>query len=79
MKLHFYKLSDYRSFKRAEEAGAVRTLHVEDTEHTNILDGGPVRDLFDAIIAAVDMMDGNETICFVLTTDHKEVLDIHVH
>ena len=75
MKIYFYRLGDYNSFKEAKEAKATRCLFVEDAANPS-LRAGSAGDMVDAIVEAVDLVGGGEPIQFVLTTDDDKILDV---
>jgi len=74
MKLYFFRLSDYDSFKAAQQAQALRYIHLEDTAKLSLTEGEP-RTVMDAIIEAVDLCAGGEPLQFVLTSDADVILD----
>ena len=75
MKLYFFALSQYDTFKEAREAGALRELFIEDAANPS-LRSGAAADAVEAVMTAVDMMDGTESVQFVLTTDTDKILDV---
>lgn len=75
VKLYFYRLSDWDTFKEAQEAKATRWLFIDDAANPS-LRSGAAGDAVDAIVAAVDLVGGGEPIQFVLTTDEDVILDI---
>lgn len=74
MKLYFFRLSDWDSFKAAQEAQALRHVYLEDTAAQSLSVGEP-RTVMDAIVEAVDLCAGGEPLQFVLTTDENVILD----
>lgn len=74
MKLYFFRLSDWDSFKAAQDAKALRYVYLEDTAKQSITEGEP-RTVMDAIIEAVDLCAGGEPLQFVLTDDNDKILD----
>jgi hypothetical protein len=74
MKLYFFRLSDYDSFKAAQQAQVLRHIYLEDTAKLSLTEGEP-RTVMDAIIEAVDLCAGGEPLQFVLTTDTDTILD----
>jgi hypothetical protein len=74
MKLYFFRLSDYDSFKAAQQAQALRYIYLEDTAKLSLTEGEP-RTVMDAIIEAVDLCAGGEPLQFVLTSDADVILD----
>jgi hypothetical protein len=74
MKLYFFRLSDYDSFKAAQQAQALRHIYLEDTAKLSLTEGEP-RTVMDAIIEAVDLCAGGEPLQFVLTSDADVILD----
>jgi hypothetical protein len=74
MKLYFFRLSDYDSFKAAQQAQSLRHIYLEDTAKLSLTEGEP-RTVMDAIIEAVDLCAGGEPLQFVLTSDADVILD----
>ena len=75
MQIHFYRLSNYATLCAAQKAKAVRTLWLEDVAAPDLLKG-QAADIVEAVLAAVGMMDGGESVQFVLTDDVGGVLDV---
>lgn len=75
MKLYFYRLGDWDTFKEAKEAKALKCLFLEDVANPS-LRAGAAADAVDAITEAVDLCAGAEALQFVLTTDTEIILDI---
>jgi hypothetical protein len=75
MKLYFYRLADWDTFKEAQEAKATRCLLLDDAANPS-LRRGAAGDAVDAIVEAVDLCAGAEPLQFVLTTDDDKILDI---
>lgn len=75
MKLYFYRLGDYSTFKQALEAKATRCLLLDDAANPS-LRSGAAADAVDAIVEAVDLCAGGEPLQFVLTTDDDKILDV---
>lgn len=75
MKLYFYRLGDWDTFKEANEAKATRCLFIEDAAKPS-LRSGAAADAVDAITEAVDLCGGGEPLQFILTTDDGKLLDV---
>ena len=75
MKLYFYRLGDWDTFKEAKQAKAAKCLFLDDVANPS-LRSGAAADAVDAITEAIDLCAGNEPIQFVLTTDDEIILDI---
>ena len=76
MRLYFYKLGDYNTFDEAKKAKAVRSIYLEDVENPS-LNKGQAADIVNAVMEAIDLMDGSaEVVEFVLTDDDDKLLDI---
>ena len=76
MYLHFYRAGDFDTFQEAKQAKAVRSIYLDDVEQPS-LKRGQVADIVETVLMTVDMMDGNETIDFVLTDDDGRILDVY--
>jgi len=75
MKIHFYRLSDWDTFKEAHDAKAVRVVYVDDAANPS-LRTGRAGDIVDAIVEAVDLCAGGEPLQFILTTDDDVIVDV---
>lgn len=75
MKIHFYRLSDWDTFKEARDAKAVRVVYVDDAANPS-LRLGRAGDIVDAIVEAVDLCAGGEPLQFILTTDDDVIVDV---
>lgn len=76
MYLHFYRVGDFDTFQEAKQANAVRSIYLDDVEQPS-LKRGQVADIVETVLMTVDMMDGNETIDFVVTDDDGRILDVY--
>lgn len=74
MKLFFYRMDDYNSLDQARTAGALRELYLEDAADPS-LSKGAAADAVQAVLMAVDMMDGNAKVQFVLATDDDQQIE----
>ena len=75
MKLYFYRLGDWDTFKEAKEAKATRCLLLDDAANPS-LRSGAAADAVDAITEAVDLCAGGEPLQFILTDDNDKILDV---
>lgn len=74
MKLHFFRLSQYPNFADAKQGQALRTIFLDDVENPT-LRTKQAADIVEAVVLTVGMMDGGESVQFVLTTDDDVILD----
>lgn len=76
MKLYFFRLSDWDTFREAKQAGAVAEHYLEDVADPSLRKGAAA-DAVEVAILTTQMLAGEtEPLQFILTTDDDKILDI---
>lgn len=76
MKLYFFRLSDWDTFREAKQAGAVAEHYLEDVADPSLRKGAAADAVEVTILTARLLAGESEPMQFILTTDDDIIIDI---
>lgn len=73
MKLKFFRTSQYNSLEEAANLGGVRTIQISNDSPATF-GSDKVSEIVGIVMTAVNMVDSNEEVQFVLTQDDDQII-----